>query len=376
MQDSYENPTPTPPEASAGGDTPPVEPTIETTPEPAAEPAAAPDLGTTSASTPVEATETAPTVDAPASDPTPTTDTTPASDPTPTTDTTPASDPTPATDTAPASNPFLSSTDPTPAAAPVTPSASTPITPAPGEKKSSKGIILGVAIGVIVLAIIGICVFLFLNNDNKKSDNNVSNNGASQEEKSEKKEEKKEEKEKEEPKTSAKSIEVGYAGKSFAVTDSYADTIKNAAKSFDIYYEDDNIDLVKIEDIDEYLKGVTPSTTSVHVYITNEEGDDVIEIVGIADYNDYGKESIAYSDLTIREVWLAAYESESYTLGNVSLTLNKTTVDDIKKAFGEKFEYGEETNSYSYKNWNRFDVDLFMNDDDTLNFVTFEPTFE
>ena len=226
------------------------------------------------------------------------------------------------------------------------------------------------------MAIIGICVFLFLNNDNKKSDNNVSNNGSSQEEKSEKKEEKKEEKEKEEPKTSANSIEVGYAGKSFAVTDSYADTIKNAAKSFDIYYEDDNIDPVKIEDIDEYLKGVTPSTTSVHVYITNEEGDDVIEIIGIADYNDYGKESVAYSDLTIREVWLAAYESESYTLGNVSLTLNKTTVDDIKKAFGEKFEYGEETNSYSYKNWNRFDVDLFMNDDDTLNFVTFEPTFE
>ena len=372
MQDSHENPTPTPPEASAGGDTPPVEPTIETTPEPATEPAAAPDLSTTPASTPVEATETAPTVDAPASDPTPITDTTPASDPTPITDTTPASDPTPATDTAPASNPFLSSTDPTPAAAPVTPSASTPITPAPGEKKSSKGIILGVVIGVIVLAIIGICVFLFLNNDNKKSDNNVSNNGSSQEEKSEKKEEK----EKEEPKTSAKSIEVGYAGKSFAVTDSYADTIKNAAKSFDIYYEDDNIDPVKIEDIDEYLKGVTPSTTSVHVYITNEEGDDVIEIIGIADYNDYGKESVAYSDLTIREVWLAAYESESYTLGNVSLTLNKTTVDDIKKAFGEKFEYGEETNSYSYKNWNRFDVDLFMNDDDTLNFVTFEPTFE
>jgi hypothetical protein len=352
MQDSHENPTPTPPEASAGGDTPPVEPTIETTPEPATEPAAAPDLSTTPASTPVEATETTPTVDAP------------------------ASDPTPATNTAPASNPFLSSTDPTPAAAPVTPSASTPITPAPGEKKSNKGIILGVVIGVIVLAIIGICVFLFLNNDNKKSDNNVSNNGSSQEEKSEKKEEKKEEKEKEEPKTSAKSIEVGYAGKSFAVTDSYADTVKNAAKSFDIYYEDDNIDLVKIEDIDEYLKGVTPSTTSVHVYITNEEGDDVIEIIGIADYNDYGKESVAYSDLTIREVWLAAYESESYTLGNVSLTLNKTTVDDIKKAFGEKFEYGEDTKTYSYKNWNRFDVDLFMNDDNTLNFVTLEPTFE
>lgn len=363
MQDSYENPTPTPPEASAGGDTPPVEPTIETTPEPATEPAAAPDLGTTPASTPAEATETVPTIDAS------------ASDPTPATNTAPASDPTPSTDAAPSSNPFLSSTNSTPAAAPVTPSASTPITPVLGEKKSNKGIILGVVIGVIVLAIIGICVFLFLNSNNKKSDNNVSNNGASQEEKSEKKEEKKEEKE--EPKTSAKSIEVGYAGKSFTVTDSFADTIKNAAKSFDIYYEDDNIDLVKIEDIDEYLKGVTPSTTSVHVYITNEEGDDVIEIVGIADYNDYGKESVAYSALTIREVWLAAYDSESYTLGNVSLTLNKTTVDDIKKAFGEKFDYSEDTNVYSYKDWNRFDIDLFINDnEDTLNFVTFEPTFE
>lgn len=365
MQDSYENPTPTPPEASAGGDTPPVEPTIETTPEPATEPAAAPDLDTTPASTPVEATETAPTAD------------TPASDPTPATDAAPASDPAPATDTTTSSNPFLSSTDSTPAAAPVTPSASTPITPAPGEKKSNKGIILGVVIGVIVLAIIGICVFLFLNNDSKKSNDNVSNNGASQEEKSEKKEEKKEEKEKEEPKTSAKSIEVGYAGKSFTVTDSYADTIKNAAKSFDIYYEDDSIDLVKIEDIDEYLKGVTPSTTSVHVYITNEEGDDVIEIVGIADYYDYGKESVAYSDLTIREIWLSAYDSESYTLGNISLTLNKTTVDDIKKAFGEKFDYSEDTNTYSYKDWNRFDIDFFINDnEDTLNFVTFEPTFE
>lgn len=351
MQDSYENPTPTPPETSAGGDTPPVEPTIETTPEPVTEPAATPDLDTTPASAPVEATETAPTADAP------------------------ASGPTPATDAAPTSNPFLSSTDPTPAATPVTPSASTSITPALGEKKSNKGIILGVVIGVIVLAIIGICVFLFLNNDNKKSDDNISNNGTSQEEKSEKKEEKKEEKE--EPKTSAKSIEVGYAGKSFTVTDSYADTIKNAAKSFDIYYEDDNIDLVKIEDIDEYLKGVTPSTTSVHVYITNEEGDDVIEIVGIADYNDYGKESVAYSALTIREVWLAAYDSESYTLGNVSLTLNKTTVDDIKKAFGEKFDYSEDTNTYSYKDWNHFDIDFFINDnEDTLNFVTFEPTFE
>lgn len=211
--------------------------------------------------------------------------------------------------------------------------------PADG-KKSNTGLIIGIICAAVILlgAIITTVVLIAVNSNGNNG--NSANIDTSQQESS-----------RDEAKT-ANVIGIKIGSKSIELKkNSFADTLKSIVNAgFSLEYQDSNYDYHAISSsgLDDYLAMENDANHSIYLRSGGSYTDDYeLKLTGNSVY-DLEKETVKNSERALGDFIYEGKPGEQISILNQTITLDKTTTDDLKKMF-KGLEVDEEWGSCYYR---------------------------
>ncbi len=248
-----------------------------------------------------------------------------------------------------------------------------PKTPKEKSGKTSVGLIITfVTIMIAVVAVAAVLVIVLITRNTgssgKKDDDTSKTTNKDDDKKDDKKDDddkKKDDKKdddddddkKSDTASSFKSLKVGYSNASFELSSSFADTVRDAAKNFDIYYLNEDYDYEQVEDVDSFLKKTDTGDDAYFTFYVAKKGtdadDNCIHISGMASYDLDTRTEVSLEKLKLWPVETDTDEDTTATIGDIKFTAGETTSSEARKALGKRDE-----NSSGTK-WDIFKKDDF-----------------